>query len=236
MSVDDVRRSAERLGRSLNRLGITMDLAPVADVSSQPRDDVIGDRSFSDDPATVGRYAGAFATGLLAGGVTPVLKHFPGHGRASGDSHLQVVTTPPLSSMRRSDLVPYRTLLGDGAAVMVGHVDVPGLTEPGVPASLSPAALRLLRDDLGFDGLVITDDLGGMAAVTSRFDLPDAATRAIAAGVDMVLWNSSSRLPEVVDHLEAAVASGMLPESRVNESVLRILAAKGVDPCSLRVP
>ncbi len=203
MSEDEVRQAAEQLGRGLHDRGITVDLAPVVDVSSQP---------------------------------LPVLKHFPGHGRSSGDSHQGVVTTPPLDDLRGVDLVPYQSLLDDEpVAVMMGHLDVPGLTEPGLPTSLSPAALRLLRDDLGFDGVVMTDDLGSMLAVTSRFSLPDAALQALVAGVDMVLWNSGS-IGAVLDRLEQAVGSGELPEARVDESVARILRVKDVDPCALDLP
>lgn len=236
MSEDEVRQAAEQLGRGLHDRGITVDLAPVVDVSSQPDGAVIGDRSFSSDPAVTTAYAGAFADGLRAAGVLPVLKHFPGHGRSSGDSHQGVVTTPPLDDLRGVDLVPYQSLLDDEpVAVMMGHLDVPGLTEPGLPTSLSPAALRLLRDDLGFDGVVMTDDLGSMLAVTSRFSLPDAALQALVAGVDMVLWNSGS-IGAVLDRLEQAVGSGELPEARVDESVARILRVKDVDPCALDLP
>ena len=222
-------------GAALRDRGVTINLAPSVDVSAQPDDAVIGDRSFSDDPRVATRYADAYASGLRDAGVLPVLKHFPGHGRADGDSHSGAVRTPPLDDLEGPDLLPYRELLNRGpAAVMIGHLDVPGLTEPGTPASISPAAVGLLRRELGFDGLVVTDDLGAMRAITDRLDLPEAVRSALAAGVDMALWTSSERLGEVLDHLEASVAQGTLPTQRVNEAVGHVLAAKAVDPCAPR--
>jgi beta-N-acetylhexosaminidase len=233
LAVEQVYELARKRGRQLHARGVTVDFAPVLDVSSQRDGAVIGDRSFSSDPNTVARYAGAFARGLRDAGVLPVFKHFPGHGRATGDSHRGPAKTPPLAALRDVDLVPYRQLLdGQPAAVMVGHLDVPGLTEPNTAASLSPAALALLRDQFGFDGLVITDDLGSMAAITARVDLPEAVRRALVAGADMALWITANRLPEVLDHLEQAVAAGALPEPRINAAVARVLAAKSVNLCS----
>jgi beta-N-acetylhexosaminidase len=137
-----------------------------------------------------------------------------------------------LAELRGVDLLPYRQLLdGQPAAVMVGHLDVPSLTEPGTPASLSPAALALLRDQLGFRGLVVTDDLGAMAAITDRVDLPEAVRQSLAAGADMALWITPHRLAEVLDHLEQAVAAGSLPESRVNDAVAHVLTAKAINLC-----
>ncbi len=234
LSPEAVYDLARDRGAALRDRGVTISLAPSVDVSAQPDDAVIGDRSFSDDPEVATRYAGAYAQGLRDAGVLPVLKHFPGHGRADGDSHSGAVRTPPLDDLEGLDLLPYRELLdSEPAAVMVGHLDVPGLTEPGMPASISPAAVGLLRRELGFDGLVVTDDLGAMRAITDRLDLPEAVRRALAAGVDMALWTSDDRLGEVLDHLETSVAQGTLPEQRVNEAVGRVLAAKAVDPCAL---
>lgn len=234
LSVDQVRRLAQQRGREMLARGVTVDFAPIVDVSSRPDNTVIGDRSFSGDPQIVARYAGAFAQGLRDAGVLPVFKHFPGHGRATGDSHRGSVSTPPVSELRKVDLLPYRQLLdGRPAAVMVGHLDVPRLTEPGTPASLSPAALALLRDQFGFNGLVFTDDLGAMAAVTSRVDLPEAVRRSLTAGADMALWVTTDRLTEVLDYLEQAVSDGSLPESRVNEAVGHVLAAKAVNLCPM---
>lgn len=234
-SPDEVRARARRRAQVMADLGVTMDLAPVVDVSDQDDDSVIGDRSWSADPAAVVTYAGAYADGLLAGGVVPVLKHFPGHGQASGDSHEGVVTTPPLDELRTRDLVPYEQLLprlGGSTAVMLGHLDVPGLTEGGTPSSLSPATVRLLRQDYGFDGVVMTDDLSGMGAVTERLGTTEAAVAALAAGVDVVLL-AGPDVGALLDRLERAVAGGELDEAAIDVSVVRTLRLKRLDPCEV---
>ena len=145
---------------------------------------MIGDRSFGSDPAQVVDFAGAYAQGLRDAGLLPVLKHFPGHGHASGDSHAGGVVTPPLADLQDNDLVPYRTLTTQApVAVMVGHMQVPGLTGSD-PASLSPAAYGLLRSgDYGgppFNGLVFTDDLSSMGAITQRYGVAEAVLRGAA--------------------------------------------------------
>jgi beta-N-acetylhexosaminidase len=228
MTPTQVRALAAKRGQQLRALGVTVDIAPVLDVSSQPADSVIGDRSFSTDPARVVAYAGAFAAGLRDAGVLPVFKHFPGHGRATGDSHAGAVSTPPLAALRTDDLLPYHQLLGSGpAAVMVGHLDVPGLTDK-VPASLSPAAYQLLRTEFGFTGVTMTDDLGAMKAITNTYDLPTAVLTALRAGADIALWTSTEDLPTILAKLQAAAANGQLSAQNVDQSTTRILAAKGV--------
>ncbi|WP_280249862.1 glycoside hydrolase family 3 N-terminal domain-containing protein [Nocardia abscessus] len=222
-------------GRALKDLGVTVDFAPDIDVSSQPDDSVIGDRSFSDDPETVTRYADAYIRAMREVGLGTVMKHFPGHGSGSGDSHTGEVRTPPLDQLQQVDLVPFRNLIGSGAAVMVGHLDVPGLTTPNVPASISPEAMRLLREGSGygaapFQGPIFTDDLGGMAAITSRMSIADAVEAALVAGADNALWITTDAVPQVLDRLEQAVSSGRLPMAQVDASVLRVAAYKGALP------
>jgi beta-N-acetylhexosaminidase len=110
--------------------------------------------------------------------------------------------------------------------VMVGHLDVPGLTD-GLPSSLTPATYRLLRDDYGFDGLVLTDDLGAMKAITGTFELPEAVQAALAAGADMALWSSGGKVEPVLDGLEKALADGRLDAAANDQAVERVLASKG---------
>ncbi|MCB0939759.1 MAG: glycoside hydrolase family 3 protein [Mycobacterium sp.] len=230
---DEVYQLALDRGRQMRGLGITIDFAPVVDVSDQGDDTVIGDRSFSNDPAVVTTYAGAYARGLRDAGLLPVLKHFPGHGHGSGDSHTAgVVTTPPLDELMQSDLVPYRTLTTEGpVAVMIGHLEVPGLTGND-PASLSPAAVNLLRSGgyggPGFNGPVFTDDLSSMAAIASRYGVAEAVLRALQAGVDQALWITTDEVPAVLDRLEKAVNAGELNMGAVEASVLRM--GKGPNP------
>jgi beta-N-acetylhexosaminidase len=229
MSPQEVRALARDRAAALRGRGVSMDLAPVVDTSGGPDRTVIGDRSFSPDPLVTAEYARAFAEGLQDAGTTPVLKHFPGHGNADGDSHQGAVTSPPLDELRRTDLVPYQDIGRYGRiVVMLGHIAVPGLTD-GLPATLSPEAYRLLRGEFGFTGPAMTDDLGAMRAITNLVDLPEAVRRALAAGADIALWSSGGRAGEVLDHLEASVAAGTLPADRVDEAARRVLAVK--DAC-----
>lgn len=220
-------------GRKMKELGITVDFAPVVDVTDAPDDTVIGDRSFGSDPAKVTEYAGAYAQGLRDAGLIPVLKHFPGHGHGSGDSHTGGVTTPPLGDLIANDLVPYHTLLtAKPVAVMIGHVQVPGLTGSD-PASLSKAAVDLLRTGTGyggppFDGPVFSDDLSSMAAISDRFGVTEAVLKTLQAGLDMALWVTTKEVPAVLDRLEQAVNAGDLPVQQVDASLVRVAAMKGV--------
>ncbi len=231
---DEVYAIARERGQKMRGLGITVDFAPVVDVTDAADGTVIGDRSFGSDPAVVTEYAGAYARGLHAGGVLPVLKHFPGHGNASGDSHVGGVTTPPLEELQATDLVPYRTLTTQPVGVMMGHMQVPGLTG-GEPASLSGAAVGLLRSGNyggpGFGGVVFSDDLSSMGAINQRFGVPEAVLRSLQAGVDVALWVSTAEVPAVLDRLEAAVDSGELPLARVEESLHRVAGIKGPARC-----
>jgi beta-N-acetylhexosaminidase len=234
-SPEEVYQLALDRGRKMRGLGITVDFAPVVDVTDAPANTVIGDRSFSADPATVTSYAGAFARGLRDAGVLPVLKHFPGHGSGSGDTHTAgAVSTPPLAQLEASDLEPYRALVGQApVAVMMGHLEVPGLTG-NVPASLSPAAVGLLRSGgygaPGFNGLVFSDDLSSMAAISSRYGVAEAVLRALQAGTDVALWVTTDEVPAVLDRLESAVDSGELATAGVDASVLRLVGLKGPSP------
>jgi beta-N-acetylhexosaminidase len=234
MTPDDVRGIAFQRGQAMRGLGVTIDFAPVVDVTTESDDEVIGDRSFGSDPAQVVEFAGAYAQGLRDAGVLPVLKHFPGHGHASGDSHESGVVTPPLDELKANDLIPYQTLTTQApVAVMVGHMQVPGLTGND-PASLSPAAYRLLRSGgyggPGFGGLVYSDDLSSMGAINQRYGVADAVLKALQAGADVALWVTTDEVPAVLDRLEKALAAGELSQGRVDESVLKVAGQKGPNP------
>lgn len=222
-SADDIHGLAAGRGGDLRDLGVTMVLGPVADVG---RGGGIGDRSFGETSDAVAERAGAYAAGLREAGILPVLKHFPGQGHADADTHERPSTVPPLDLLRTSDLVPYATLLAARpVGVMVGHLDVPDLTAGGVPASLSPAAIGLLRAGYEFDGLVVSDDVVAMQAVVARFRPPEAAERALAAGVDLVLLAEPTDLAPILDRLEEAVTLGRLPQRRVEAALGRVAAA-----------
>ncbi|OBK74683.1 glycoside hydrolase family 3 N-terminal domain-containing protein [Mycobacterium sp. 1274761.0] len=231
---EEVRTIAFQRGQAMRGLGVTIDFAPVVDTTTETDDEVIGDRSFGSDPAQVVEFAGAYAQGLRDAGVLPVLKHFPGHGHASGDSHKGGVVTPPLADLQANDLVPYRTLTTQApVAVMVGHMEVPGLTGD-TPASLSPAAYDLLRSGKyggpPFSGLVFSDDLSSMGAINQRYGVADAVLRALQAGADVALWVTTDEVPAVLDGLQRAVEAGDLRQARVDEAVLRVAAQKGPNP------
>jgi beta-N-acetylhexosaminidase len=229
MPPERVYRYGLTLGRDLDGLGITADLAPVLDVTGARWDGVIGDRSFAADPAAASRAAVAFMRGLADGGVATVGKHFPGHGATTVDSHqrLPVVEGTPARLAAR-ELVPFQAAIRGGLdAVMVGHLLVRGVDERA-PATLSrPVIGGLLRDRLGFDGLVVSDALE-MGAITATWPLPVAAERALAAGVDQLLLSGHTQVTAVLDRLEQAVEAGRVPEARVREAFLRVQRFKRV--------
>ncbi|MCX8563282.1 glycoside hydrolase family 3 protein [Mycolicibacterium mucogenicum] len=230
---EEVREIARLRGQAMKELGITIDFAPVVDITDAADGTVIGDRSWGNTADTVTAYAGAYADGLRDAGLLPVLKHFPGHGHASGDSHQGGVVTPPLARLETLDLVPYQALTTQQpVAVMVGHMQVPGLTDSD-PASLSPAAYDLLRRGTygggpahPFHGPVFTDDLSSMGAITQRYSVPEAVLKALQAGADTALWITTKEVPEVLDRLQQAVDSGELPTDRVDDAVRHMAVTK----------
>jgi beta-N-acetylhexosaminidase len=229
---EQVRARAFERGKKMREHGITVDFAPVVDVTDAADDTVIGDRSFGSNAQTVIDFAGAYAQGLRDAGVLPVLKHFPGHAHESGDSHAGSVTTPALADLKKVDLVPYGVLSTvTPVAVMVGHLQVPGLTGTD-PASLSKAAYDLLRSGQyggpPFGGLAFTDDLSSMGAISQRYSISEAVLRALQAGADTALWLTTGQVPAVLDRLEEAVKDGELGMDRVDEALRRVIAAKGL--------
>ncbi len=229
MAPEQLRALAARRARQLASVGVTLNLAPVVDLGGQPADGPIGDRAFASSAAGVTSSAGAFAAGMRDGGVLPALAHFPGIGRAAGDSAHVVARDPAWASLRDTDLVPFRELLAAGpSAVVVGNVVVPGLSsKPGLPATLDPAVYRVLRRDLGFRGLVITAELSQQDAVQQRYGTARATVAALAAGADMVTLYHPGYLENLLAQLSAAVASGQLSQARVRDAAAHVLAAKG---------
>lgn len=225
-----IRDVFEDYGNDLRSVGVAMALAPVVDVGGGPG---IGDRAFGADPDAVVAGAVGVIDGYRAAGVIPILKHFPGHGSASQDTHDGVATTPPLAELVSRDLLPFVDLADeDTVGVMVGHLLVPGLTED-VPASLSPEAIDgLLRTELGFDGFVITDALG-MGAIAQRWSQPDAALLALQAGADMVIVGDVSSVAPTADRLLTALDEGALSRERLESAVRRGLDLRGLDHCVL---
>ena len=228
----EVRAYAEDLGSALADLGVNADLAPVADLDAGPSSGVIGDRSFSSDPMVAAQYAEAFARGLSDAGLLPVAKHFPGHGGTVSDVHKRGATIgTTLEDLLSSDVMPFVGLIEAGTPiVMVGHPRYLAL-DASMPASLSGATYRLLRD-LGFEGVAMTDSLG-MGAINRRWDFPEAAVLAVAAGADAVLATDGTQARAMVTAIVRAVKRGTLDENRLDEAVARMLTLKGVDPAEL---
>ena len=220
--------------RQLSELGINWNLAPVVDVNVFPESPAIGywERSFGDDPALVAEHAAAFARAHHDEGVVSTLKHFPGHGSAVGDTHLGVTDVTD-SFIREDELAPYRMLIDDGYddVVMTAHVVNRTLDPSALPATLSRSIVTdLLRGELGFDGVILSDDMQ-MGAILEEFSLESAAIEAIKAGVDVILIaNQNTYAFDHVQRIKAAiiqaVEQGEISRQRIDESVERILTLK----------
>jgi beta-N-acetylhexosaminidase len=224
-SEDAARFMGEVTAREGRALGIHWALAPVADVNNNPANPVINIRSFGEDPERVARLVAAFVAGVKSGGLLSTVKHFPGHGDTAVDSHLQLAQLPVARArLDAVELLPFRRAVESGVdAVMLGHIAVPSLDPSGAPATLShPMATDLLRRDLGFGGLVVTDALE-MAGVRAAWT-GEAAVRAVNAGADLILLPPQAGV--AIDAVARAVREGDVPAERVDEAVLRILEAK----------
>jgi beta-N-acetylhexosaminidase len=226
-AVDDValtRRVAAAIGGELAAVGVNFDLAPVADVIVDPASPIVGVRSFGSDPELVSRHVAAFVKGLQSVGVAACAKHFPGHGEALADSHLELpsVETDRETLYARA-LPPFAAAVEAGVrAVMTAHIRFAALDDE--PATLSAKVIELLRSELGFGGLVITDALE-MGAISATAGLEGGAIRALAAGAD-ALCLGADLAPEEVAAVEAAIVAavreGRLPEERVLEAASRV--------------
>lgn len=225
-AIDDVALTeavAAAVGRSLRAVGIDVDLAPVADVALDPANPVIADRAFGSDPRLVARHVAAFVRGLQGAGVAATLKHFPGHGDVDVDSHLALPTLhADAARLREVEWAPFRAGIAAGAAAaLTAHLVVPAL-DPERPATLSRSVLRLLRDELGFGGVIFSDALD-MRAIADRWSAPEAAVEAVAAGVDAPLLVGTPAVHRsVVRGLEAALRDGRLDAAAVAASRARI--------------
>ncbi|MFF5245603.1 glycoside hydrolase family 3 protein [Streptosporangium sp. NPDC000095] len=220
------RRAAKVTGTELRALGVNLDFAPVADVNLNPRNPVIGPRAYGSDPKKVAPMVAAAVQGFHDAGIGATAKHFPGHGDTAVDSHTGLpVIKHSRSQWNRLDAPPFAAAIGkDVDAIMSAHVVMPKLDPSGDPATLSkPILTGLLREKLGFDGVVSTDALD-MAGVRKKYRDGDVAVRAIQAGVDLLLMPPDYR--EAHRALLAAVASGKISEARLDQSVRRLLKLK----------
>ncbi|MBQ9968488.1 MAG: glycoside hydrolase family 3 [Oscillospiraceae bacterium] len=218
-----LRQHTQTLAEQMTALGFNMDFAPVADVLLDPNNTEIGTRAYSDIAAVAGAMSATMAETLQQNGIIACLKHFPGHGSTTADSHEGTsVSTRTLEQLRAEEFLSFSVGIDKGVKfVMMSHLTNENLSE--IPSSLSPNIVGLLREELGFEGIIITDSLK-MGAIVHNFTAADAAVKAIEAGCDMLLMPNS--LEVAYDGLVNAVLDGTLTEERIDESVLRILTVK----------
>ena len=220
--VDEVRAIGKRLGAQVRDAGFDINLAPVVDVDSNPANPVIGERSFSRDPHVVAALGGAMIEGIESE-LAACAKHFPGHGDTDKDSHYDLPRlSHGLERLRACELVPFiAAVKARVSCVMTTHVVFDAL-DPGTPATMSAPAIDLLRGELGFGGVCVSDCLE-MKAIAEHFGCGNAAVRAIAAGVDTLLVSHTADTQhEVIASLAAAVVDGRIAEGRVREARVRI--------------
>jgi len=225
---EGVRAAVAATASGVRGLGITLDLAPVADLRLNPQDGVIGDRSFGSDPARVGPLVAAAVSGLHDAGMAATLKHFPGLGGAPGDPHSAIPTDPESEARwEATQAGSFAAGIAAGAdAVMATSVYVPGLDPSGTPALFSPAVLQgLLRGRLGFQGVIVTDSLG-MGGIAALYSLPDAVLASARAGADLILLGSgdASGQDAAITALRSAVERGSVPSTQVRASAARVIA------------
>lgn len=233
-SMEDIGKSgdaskAEEVGRQigsyLKELGFNLDFAPVADTNTNPQNIVIGDRSYGSDPALVARMVSAQLDGMHDSGIMGTLKHFPGHGDTKDDTHSGYVSIEKTwDELKECELVPFITALPKADMVMVSHITAVNITSDKLPTSMSETMITgKLRNELGYDGVIITDAMA-MGAVADNYTSAEAAVTAVKAGVDIVLMPQN--LDEAFNGLMNAVTDGEISMERLDESVLRILKMK----------
>lgn len=222
--------AGERIAHALKPIGVCWDFAPVLDVSTNPFNPIIGDRAFSEDPEFVGELAVQFMKGLMEGGIVACGKHFPGHGDTDLDSHLELPTLP--HTRKRFDVCefkPFRAAIEAGIpSIMTGHLVAPHL-DPELPASISPTITTgILRGEMGFKGVVVTDDLM-MAGIADYMPVGEAAVASIAAGADMIIISRGpAKQRECLDALKKAADNNTIAADRLSESRTRLSKMKSV--------
>lgn len=219
-------RCGKVIGTYLKEYGIDVDLAPVADVNTNPKNPVIGTRAFSSDPAQAAQMVVQCMKGLSDAGVIPCLKHFPGHGDTGTDSHFGYAQTEKTwEEMLDCEMVTFKAGIAAGAPmIMTAHIAAPAITGSVVPATVSPEILEgKLRKELGFEGVIITDGMA-MGAITRQYSPAEATLLSLKAGADIVLGPKS--FIEAFDAVMEAVENGDITEERIDQSVRRILKMK----------
>ena len=223
--IEDAAYAGRTIGKELAELGINVDFAPVADVNTNPDNPVIGTRAFSADPQAAASKVAEFITAIEETGVSACAKHFPGHGDTAMDSHLgETYVEHDMERLRRVEFVPFQQAITAGTDfIMVGHIKTPNATTDGLPATLSSEMLGILRNDLNFDGIIITDAMN-MGAIVEQYGSGESAVMAVQAGEDLVLMPAN--LMEAADALTAAIENGTISEERVKEALWHVLSLK----------
>ena len=214
------------IGTYLKRYDFDIDFAPVADVNTNPDNIIIGPRAFSDDPAVAAPMVTNYLQGLKDAGITGCIKHFPGHGDTTNDTHSGYVQSlKTWDEMNQCEMVTFRAGIQWGCQlIMTAHIAVPNVTGTNIPSTLSPVVLQdKLRGELGYQNIIITDGME-MGAITKHYTSGEAAVGSIKAGVDIVL--GPRNFTEAFDAVIAAVNNGTLTEERINQSVRRILTLR----------
>lgn len=221
---EDALEMGQTIGAYLQEYGFNMDFAPVADVNTNPNNPVIGNRSFSSDCNMAGQMAKAMARGLEENGIVPVFKHFPGHGDTAQDSHDEVAYSgKALEELQNCEFIPFSGLT-ENQCVMVGHIALPEVTGNMTPATLSPEIVTgLLREELGFEGLIFTDSMV-TEAITDNYSGAEASLLALTAGCQVILQPED--FPSAFDSVVEAVETGVFPEEQLDGVVLQILRFK----------
>ena len=223
---NDAYKAAFTIGSYIKEYGFDIDFAPVSDVNTNPDNIIIGPRAFSDDPETAADFVVSYLNGLDSAGIVGTLKHFPGHGDVKADTHFGYAqTNKTWKELLKCEMVPFQAGIKAGAQmIMTAHIAVPKVTGDDLPSTLSPVILQdKLRDELGFDGVIVTDAMD-MGAITKQFSNTEATIKAIQAGVDIILCPQG--FVEAFDAVVKAVEKGEIEESRIDESVHRILKLK----------
>jgi beta-N-acetylhexosaminidase len=224
-AVEETKNQANLLGQELRELGFNMDFAPVVDVNINSKNPVIGllERSFSNNPETVFEHASSFISGLHENNIIPVIKHFPGHGSSTSDSHLGIVDVT--NTYKQEELVPYQKLIEAGYSdmVMTAHIINTNI-DPIYPATLSPLFIKnILREQLGFKGVIVSDDMQ-MGAIVDNYGYDEAIIRAINAGCDMLIISNNGKTYDekapydAVEIIFEAIKEGKISEQQINDS------------------
>ncbi len=224
-SVEDSYNKGYYIGYYLNKYHIDIDFAPVGDLNINPKNTIIGNRSFGSDPYLTSDLVNSFIDGLHANNIYSCIKHFPGHGNTIGDSHLDTVYIDSTKEeLLNYELLPFINSLKNTDMVMIGHIQTPNITNTDSPASLSHEIItELLKNELNYDGLVITDSLE-MGAISNYYNSKDAAINAIKAGADILLM--PEKYKEAFDGVLEAINNNEISIDRINESVRKILKLK----------